>query len=50
VPVHCAGRNAVAVRDQIRAVSKERLDRRLDTLASADLELIEQGLRDILEL
>ena len=50
IPVSCAGRNAVAVLDQIRAVSKERLERRLGELTSGDLEMIVQGLRDILEL
>jgi mRNA interferase MazF len=50
IPVSCAGRNAVAVLDQIRAVSKERLERRLGELTSGEMESIEQGIRDILEL
>ena len=50
VPVRCDGRDVVAVTDQIRAVSKERLDRLLDSLSEADLESIEAGVREILEL
>ncbi len=50
VPVGCAGRNVVAVLDQIRAVSKERLETRMGELASEHVILIEQGLREILEL
>ena len=50
VPVVCAGRSVVAVTDQIRAVAKERLDRYLGTISSEDLESVETGLRQILEL
>jgi mRNA interferase MazF len=50
VPVQCGGRNAVAVVDQIRAVSKERLDRRMATLSVEHLEAVEQALREVLEL
>ena len=50
VPVRCEGRDAVAVTDQIRAVSKERLDRRMGTISSEHLEAVEHGVRDILEL
>ncbi len=50
VPVVCAGHSAVAVPDQIRAVSKERLEKRVGELADGELEMIERGLRDILEL
>jgi mRNA interferase MazF len=50
VPVRCGGRDVVAVTDQIRAVSKERLDRCMDTLSPEHLEAVEQGVRDVLEL
>jgi mRNA interferase MazF len=50
VPVVCAGRAAVAVVDQIRAVSKERLDRMIASVSNEEMEAIENGLRQILEL
>ena len=50
IPVSCAGRKAVAVVDQIRAVAKERLEGRMGELTSEHLEEVEQGLREILEL
>lgn len=50
VPVRCGNRDAVAVVDQIRAVSKDRLESRIEELSSADLEAVEQALREILEL
>jgi mRNA interferase MazF len=50
VPVRAAGRDVVAVTDQIRAVSKERLERCVDVLSGEHLEAIERAVRDILEL
>ena len=50
VPVRCDGRDVVAVTDQIRAVSKQRLDQRLGKLTLADLEAVEEGVREVLEL
>lgn len=50
VPVRHANRDVVAVIDQVSAVSKERLERRMGELSSAHLEAVEQGLREILEL
>jgi mRNA interferase MazF len=50
VPLACAGRAAVAVIDQIRAVSKERLDRKVGIVSSEELGAVENGLRQILEL
>jgi len=41
VPVRCGGRDVVAVTDQIRAVSKERLDRCIETLSIETLESVE---------
>lgn len=50
VPVECAGRQVVAVTDQIRAVAKERLQERLSVASTADLLFVEQCVRRILEL
>jgi mRNA interferase MazF len=50
VPVACAGRHAVAVVDQIRAVAKERLERFMGELSAADLISVEEALRLVLEL
>jgi mRNA interferase MazF len=50
VPVVCMGRRAVAVVDQIRAVAKERLTRRVGEISVADLTSVEDALRMILEL
>ena len=50
VPVSCAGRRAVAVVDQSRAVAKERQRERLGTLSLRDLAAVEGGLREVLEL
>jgi mRNA interferase MazF len=50
VPVRCDGREVVAVTDQIRAIAKQRLDRRMGELLSEDLEAVEQGVREVLEL
>ena len=50
VPIVCAGRHAVAVVDQIRAVAKERLKRRMGELSVEDLRAVEDALRLVLEL
>jgi len=50
VPVQCNGRDVVAVTDQIRAIAKQRLDRRLGELSPKDLEAVERGVREVLEL
>jgi mRNA interferase MazF len=50
IPVTCEGRASVAVVDQIRAVTKERLFRRIETLNSQQLRAVEEGLRAILEV
>ena len=50
IAVRCAGTPAVAVLDQVRAVTKERLRERLGALEDAELSAIEAGLREILEL
>lgn len=50
VPVTCAGRPSMAVSDQIRAVAKERLVRRMGELSNTDLNALEEALRVILDL
>lgn len=50
VAVQCAGEPAMAVVDQIRAVSKERLDGFVETLSAEHLKEIEDGLQQVLEL
>ena len=50
VRVRCDGREVVAVTDQIRAIAKQRLDRRLGQLSSEDVNAVEQGVREVLEL
>jgi mRNA-degrading endonuclease toxin of MazEF toxin-antitoxin module len=50
VPVECAGRQVVAVTDQIRAVAKERLHERLAEVSASDLLAVETGVRRILDL
>ena len=50
VAVTCEGRPAVAVIDQIRAISKERLRTRLGVLAEPEVEEIGNALRQILDL
>jgi mRNA interferase MazF len=50
VPVRCDGRDVVAVTDQIRAIAKQRLDKRLGELSGKDLEAVERGVREVLEL
>ena len=50
VPVTCGGKRAMAVVDQIRAVSKERLARRMGEASVDDLVAIEEALRLVLEL
>src|SRR3954454_18267413 len=42
VRVRCEDRNVVAVTDQIGAIAKQRLDRRLGELSSEDLMAVEQ--------
>ncbi len=50
VRVRCGGKKVVAVIDQVRAISKERLTRLIEDLPIDQLEAIEAGLREILEL
>jgi mRNA interferase MazF len=50
VAVECSGRQVVAVLDQVRAVAKERLTGRIEDMPRQQLEAVERGLREILEL
>lgn len=50
IAVKCLGKTATAVVDQIRAVSKERLKSRVDTLSDKEMDAIGDALRQILEL
>ena len=48
VAVSCGGRRAVAVVDQIRAISKQRLRNRIGLLTEPEMEAIGEALRQIL--
>lgn len=50
VDVRSIATAAVAVLDQIRAVAKECLKEKLGVVSRAELQAIEDGLREILEL
>jgi mRNA interferase MazF len=50
IPLVCAGRKSVAVLDQVRAVSRERLERVMGMISREEMLAVEDGLRQILEL
>jgi len=50
VPVNCQGGSAVAVVDQIRAVSKHRLKKKIEELPPKELDEICQAVSTILEI
>ncbi len=50
IPVICDGRPCVAVSDQIRAVSKERLRSRVSAVTTEEMDSLEDGLRQIMQL
>src|ERR1035438_500848 len=50
IPISCDGHPAVAVSDQIRAVAKERLRSRLGVVAAEEMTVLEDGLRQIMQL
>ena len=50
IPVHCLGKMATAVCDQIRAVDKSRLVKLAEPLSLKDLQAVENGLRRVLLL
>ena len=50
VPVHCQGKRAVAVIDQVRAISRERLVSKIETAPEEDVLAIGEALARVLEL
>jgi mRNA interferase MazF len=50
VSLTCAGRPAVALIDQVRAVAKERLVSLIEPLSPEHLSAVDDALREILEL
>ncbi|MEO7029718.1 MAG: type II toxin-antitoxin system PemK/MazF family toxin [Acidobacteriaceae bacterium] len=50
IAVLAGGRPAVAVIDQIRATAKERFAKRTGALTSAEMEAIEEGIRQVLAM
>ena len=50
IPISCDGHPAVAVSDQIRAVSKARLRSRLGAVTTEEVAALEHGLRQIMQL
>ncbi len=50
VPVRCRGEQAVAVVDQVRAVSRERLVSKIETASEDDVLAVGEALARILEL
>ena len=50
IPITCDGRPCVAVTDQIRAVAKERLRNRLGAITTEEMDSLEDGLRQIMQL
>ena len=50
VAVQCAGRECVAVIDQVRSIAKQRLRERIGALTQDEIERVEKALRRVLEL
>jgi mRNA interferase MazF len=50
VSVSCQGRPSVAVVDQVRAIARERLVERVDTVPAEDLAAVLAALAEILEM
>jgi mRNA interferase MazF len=50
VYLKCGGRPAVAVVDQVRAVSRQRMLRRIESLSNGYLAAVESALREVFEL
>jgi mRNA interferase MazF len=50
IPISCDGHQTVAVSDQIRAVTKERLRSRLGVVTKEEMAELEGGLRQIMQL
>lgn len=50
VPVHCRGKRVVAVVDQVRAISRERLVAKIEDARDEELLAVGEALARILEL
>ena len=50
VSVHCQGRRVVAVVDQVRAISRERLVSKIETASPEDVVAVGEAIARILEL
>ena len=50
VPFNCAGKNAIAICDQIRAIDKSRFGELIGTASEFEMNLLEEGLRQVLVL
>lgn len=50
IAVPSAGKDSVAICDQVRALDKSRLTRRIGVIDEADLLTLEEGLRETLGL
>lgn len=50
VPIDCAGKQSIAVIDQVRAVAKHRLQSKLGELKTDDLTKVEAALKAVLQL
>ena len=50
IPIACDGRPCAAVTDQIRAVAKERLRNLLGAITTEEMDSLEDGLRQIMQL
>jgi mRNA interferase MazF len=50
IAIPSQGKTSAAVTDQIRAVTKERLARKIGAVSTAELAAIEDALREVLEI
>ncbi len=50
IDIQCQGKQVVAIVDQIRAVAKQRLQSKIETISAPDLKRILQALSKILEI
>jgi mRNA interferase MazF len=50
IPINSVGSNSVAVCDQIRAIDKIRIKDKIGQLTNQEMDLLEESLRQVLEL
>jgi mRNA interferase MazF len=50
IPVKCMNKDVVAVCDQIRAVDKSRLFKKMDILSESDMDVLDDALKQVLSL